>query len=106
MWRWSLRMIGGSIVAPAVESQVRTQTSPTTAAALHAIAGDTRAWESDAANHFSSAPRSHANPAEQPMCRTMNSHDPVWMFAPSSPVAENAPANVNACGMTINAVNR
>ena len=40
------------------------------------------------------------------MCQKMKSHDPVWMFAPSSPVGENAPANVNACGMTINAVNR
>jgi len=40
------------------------------------------------------------------MCQKMKSHDPVWMFAPSNPVAVNAPAKVSACGMTINAVKR
>jgi hypothetical protein len=99
------RMIRGRYIAPVVASQVRPHTRAMTIATLQPIAGSVETFAiglgfSVLSNAYPSRPRA------KPKCQKMNSHEPVWMFAPRSPVGENAPVNVSACGMTISAVKR
>ena len=98
--------MGGRSVAPAVASHVKPHTRPNTLATLQPIAGSAEVPEMGFAR-FSSLSNAYANrAAAKPRCQKIKSHDPVWIPAPRSPVGENAPEKVSACGMTISAVKR
>src|SRR5450432_3680265 len=99
-------IMGGKNVAPAVESHVRPHIRPNKLATLQPIAGRVDASDIGLVR-FSVLSAAYASRATaKPTCQKINSHDPVWMPAPRSPVGENAPENVSACGMTISAVKR
>src|SRR3974377_765493 len=96
----------GRRLAPAVASHVSPTTRPHMVATLDPIADSADAsemyWDD-----LSSLRTAYTNSATaKPACQKIKSHDPVCALAPRSPVDENAPEKVSACGMTISAVKR
>ncbi len=100
------RIMGGNSVTPAVANQVTLHTRPSIPATLQPIATSVETFEMDVVR-LSSLSTEYANrPVAKPTCQKIKSHDPVWMPAPRSPVEENAPEKVSACGTTISAEKR
>ena len=99
-------MMGGRRYVPAVASHVRPHVSAITPTTLQRTADCVLPGKSGCARLPMLSKAYASKAAEKPICQKIKSHEPVWIFAPRSPVGENAPVKVSACGTTMSAVKR
>ena len=99
-------MMGGRRYVPAVASHVRPHVNAITPTTLQRTADCARPGKIGCAGLETLSKAYASKAAENPTCQNIKSHEPDWIFAPRSPVGENAPLKVSACGTTMNAVKR
>src|SRR4029077_12920068 len=95
------RTRGGRRCVPAVASHVRLHVKTITPTTLQRIADCAGGGESGCAR-LSMVSKAYASKAAAKTIRQkIKSHEQVWICAPRSPVGENAPVKVSACGTTM-----
>ena len=100
------RMMGGRRYVPAVASHVRLHVKTIALTTLRRIADRAGAGKSGCARSSMLSRAYASNAAAKPICQKIKSHEPVWIFAPRSPVGENPPVKVSACGTTMSALKK